>query len=874
MGKMKSSGPTLSILPRATEIGLTVLSLALAVSASSGCGRSPGLNVGDGGIITGDAQPGDGPAPCRPSCEQSCAASVFNQTGCRLPITRAACISRCRNRANDPGIACLQKLACDHKQTCRSVDSCLRNPTAPDLQVRNFVAQSSRPGALEYQAQVCNRGSARSQPTQVHFYNNRSSAPKAGTTGDSHVSLPALSPGDCQSVISNSSGVAAGTYRSWVMVDANQAVPESDETNNVDGPVVVTVRGDGRQPDLQITSWSAIPSGTNRVRYSFTICNRGNSVASATTLAIYFNLSSRPTRTTKRSRSLSTPALKPGSCRAATVTQTLSPGRYRSWAFIDPDDKINESSERNNIPGPRNFQIRSGGLADLRVVGLSVSQSGTTVSYRARVCNVGSGSSANTRVEIYFNRFSAPTSSSSADRSISVAAMPPGSCRLATTSARLRPGTYRSWAYVNRRRSSNESNFNNNVLGPRIFVVRTTGRPDLVVSLSASTTPTSGVSYRARVCNRGGAVSSATLLGLYVNRSSAPGPFTPADRVVSVPALASGGCTTLVTTTNLPPGSYRSWVFVDRFDRINESNENNNVGGPAQFTIAGGQPDLVITDFTDTVLPTGSVRFVARVCNTGSARAGAARLALFFDPPGRPSTRQPGADQVRFQSGLAVGGCVSIATTANLSPGRHVSWASTDHFDNVKESNENNNIVGRVVFVPTTSADLRIEQFSAQPSGTTVTYQMRICNRGSSSSRSTVLRLYFNRFSQPSPFSPADRQLSVPSLGPNGCIGLSPQVTLGQGSYRSWAFVDPTNLVSESNENNNIAGPETFSVSSGNTATCQKICQTLNSPCNIIPLGAVAQCTAFCSSRPTSKIQCAEKAAATGQCFNIVQCLQ
>jgi hypothetical protein len=58
-------------------------------------------------------------------------------------------------------------------------------------------------------------------------------------------------------------GLAPGAYSSWTYADPEQWVDESDDGNNIAGPLQVQIAGSGIEgPELEITYFDAISDGS------------------------------------------------------------------------------------------------------------------------------------------------------------------------------------------------------------------------------------------------------------------------------------------------------------------------------------------------------------------------------------------------------------------------------------------------------------------------------------------------------------------------------------------------------------------------------------------------------------------------------------
>jgi subtilase family serine protease len=89
-------------------------------------------------------------------------------------------------------------------------------------------------GQVAFVATVCNAGRARAPETTTALYYHRADAPAAGcgVAPDLKLKLEALDGGQCVNQTLPHKGVAAGSYRAWVLVDGACALAEADEANN------------------------------------------------------------------------------------------------------------------------------------------------------------------------------------------------------------------------------------------------------------------------------------------------------------------------------------------------------------------------------------------------------------------------------------------------------------------------------------------------------------------------------------------------------------------------------------------------------------------------------------------------------------------
>lgn len=818
------------------RLDVAVLIGAFALALATGCGRTPQ------GLETDASIPDiDGPGPCQPSCEKVCDLAQ----SCSVGLPRTLCMNMCQaSSVPPPSIICLQQLVCGADSSCSRARRCISNPDVPDLTVESFNSTSPSRGALRYTARVCNRGSGRTATgVNVHFYRDRSTPPRAGQRGQVVRTTSTLAAGQCATITATESNLAGRTYRTWVQADAENRVLETNENNNVRGPDSTFVQGgQTNRADLIVSLTAAVtgtpgPGNTRSVRYSARVCNVGQQAAPSTRVDLYYNRFTRPTSSSSSNRSLFVSGLSAGQCRSTSATAYLTPGTHRSWAYVDRNNSIIESNEGNNVNGPRTVVVPGGGgLADLRVSSLTSTQAPNfRRTYRITVCNDGSGSASRVYVALYYNRSSRPTSSSARSQTIYLGTIGARQCRSTTRTATLAAGTYRSWAYADYFNRVPETNESNNVRGPILFTVSGT-RPDLSVSSFTSRPGPSGLTYYSvRVCNFGGPMARSATIGVYYNRSTPPPLLSTPSRTSSV-FLGPGSCSTRTISARLSGGTYRSWVYVDYNNRVQETNESNNRRGPLTVTVGNGQlSDLRISSFNAQVSFNGFVYYYATICNVGGSYAASSNLGIYYNRTTAP-TPSSTISYSTYVPALAPGACTSRTVSRLLSGGTYRSWAYIDRLRRVPESNENNNVGGPVTFtVQGGQSDLRILNFIGYQSGSRVIYQATVCNNGTGTATTSRVGVYYNRLVAPKINETPDRTITISTLVAGACTTRSTSATLGAGTYRSWALADYQNQITETNENNNTAGPRTVTVSGGGLADLQVVSLTAS----LAPTGQV-----------------------------------
>lgn len=159
--------------------------------------------------------------------------------------------------------------------------------------------------------------------------------PVSGTTAASaNVSAP-LAAGQSVTVslaITNPTAVFTGTHTGWIVADTGNAIVEADETNNNAFTALNAL------PDLNLTATDIAGDGPVII----TAHNIGLTTASSVTIAIYRD---GLTGTLLYSDTIGSIAVGG----TDTVTVTLSSDDYELYVHLDPDNRIPENDESNNL---------------------------------------------------------------------------------------------------------------------------------------------------------------------------------------------------------------------------------------------------------------------------------------------------------------------------------------------------------------------------------------------------------------------------------------------------------------------------------------------------------------------------------------------
>lgn len=225
---------------------------------------------------------------------------------------------------------------------------------------------------------VTNRGGAGAGvPAGLRLFASADGVLDAGDTLLGARSVSILSAGEAETEdieFTVPASLTGGSYNLFAVVDQENAIAESDETNNTSLPVAVTIGASGNgggggggggggnnntAPDLSATlispSTPLVPNQEARVLV--TIRNDGGSRVRGVGLSVYATRGQTPdpaTDTLLGSRTIST--LSAGETETEDVEfrvpASLAGQTLRLYAFIDPSGVFAESNEANNVSTP------------------------------------------------------------------------------------------------------------------------------------------------------------------------------------------------------------------------------------------------------------------------------------------------------------------------------------------------------------------------------------------------------------------------------------------------------------------------------------------------------------------------------------------
>lgn len=227
---------------------------------------------------------------------------------------------------------------------------------------------------------------------------------------------------------------------------------------------------------------------------------------------------------------------------------------------------------------------QGGGQPDLRVSAASGSISGGQLDLNVTIQNDGGGSASNFWVDVFIDRGS-PSVGETGDDFEWVTWLSAGSSTNLSFSIPVSSGSHTVTVFADTNDDLDESDEDDNLFTTTVSSSSGGGSSslaDLAITYFDYLYETGYVYYAVDVKNQGGATASASFyVDVWVDRDDTPTLYEDGDAWTSLSSVAAGAT---VTADFLLYGVYCSWcwswVMVDGYDVIDESNESNNVSGP------------------------------------------------------------------------------------------------------------------------------------------------------------------------------------------------------------------------------------------------------------------------------------------------------
>jgi subtilase family serine protease len=455
----------------------------------------------------------------------------------------------------------------------------------PDLVVQSLTgpAGAGSGTSITVNDTTRNQGGGAASASSTRFYLSSNAALDALDTLLGARAVPGLAAAGssaASTTLAIPASIASGSYYLLAQADADGAVAETSEANNVAAASILI------GPDLLISAVSAPPTAGAGVTIGVTETTRNaGGAAGASVTRIHFSTNSVLDASDTLLGSRAVPALAAGATSTATTSVTIpagvAPGSYYLIAQADGEGALVETIEANNL----NFVTVLVGpdLIVQSVTGPVASGPGLTINVNDTTRNQGGGSAAASATRFFLSANTLLDASDLLLGARTLAELAPASNSAGTTTltipAGAAPGAYYLIAQADGGLAVAETQEANNTALVAIAI-----GPDLIVpwmtapsSIGAGATISIGDTTR----NTGGADAPATTTRIYLSTNGAVDASDVLLGSRSVPALAPGTSSSGTTSVTVPagtaPGLYFVIVKADADGLLAEAQEINNL---------------------------------------------------------------------------------------------------------------------------------------------------------------------------------------------------------------------------------------------------------------------------------------------------------
>lgn len=515
-------------------------------------------------------------------------------------------------------------------------------------------------------------------------------------------------------------GMAAGNYFIGVIVDATNAVVESNETNNwrADSATIQITAPPNVDLRAMLVDGPAAADGGTNIAVTTAVRNQGTADSGSYTVWYYISTDANITTGDIRVKSVTRPALGGGAqqqwAESITVPATLATGNYYLGVIVDPLNTLTETAENNNVLAESTaIRITQPSLIDLTVTnvdGPTTNIRGTPMSVVSNVGNLGSGASGNFTVSYYLSTDATINTADRLLKTVTRTSINGGSNQQWTESITLPSavtgGTYYLGMIVDPANSIRERVETNNWRADTATVaVSVPPSIDFLPTLVDGPAAADGgamISVSTSVRNQGTTNAASYGIAYYLSTDAT---ITTADlrlKTVTRPALNAGTLQQWVESvaipTTLATGNYYIGVIVDPTNAVAEISETNNILGDST-SIRITQPSQIDLTPTSVDGPTAaqrgnSVAVMTNVSNAGSVTSGSFNVNYYISTDASIST---GDTLLKSVSRAAISGSGNVQWTetvtipSTLAAGTYYIGVVVDPGNAIRERNEANN---------------------------------------------------------------------------------------------------------------------------------------------------------------------------------------
>jgi len=615
------------------------------------------------------------------------------------------------------GNPCTKDACTAGKCTAAPIPGCIVGPDLVAVSVKSGSPSYVAGSLAAYVAVTKNGGMANSGPYVESIWLSADDKIDKSDILLKDVGRPSLAAGKSTttgSTIKLPDATKGGTWHLLLQLDRAGKVKEGNEKNNVvaykltikDKPKLIDLK-----PTYLKTSTATYPAGAAMYTYYWD-ANVGKATAPTHGVRFYLSTDTKIDAKDKVLKSFNVSAIGAGKTRKSAtwlyLPLNLKPGTWYIGFWTDPDNKIYEISDANNV---RFYKITVKAPADLKPAELKLSKSsikpGSQFTLTLTESNIGGWASGNYYDTVYLSKDATITTKDKYLKNLSRPTLAAGGKRKVATAITLptltKPGTWYVGVIMDRYNKVKEGDEKNNTIAFKIVV---TAAADLnsftLTSDKAVYKPgdTAKLSFGER--NLGSASSGGYTSGFYISPNATISLkdklLKNLPRVSLAPGKVSYGKIDVVLPKTLATGTWYLGLYADNGSKVAESNEGNNTRyWKITISPTGKAIDLQPTYFKSTkswyyAKNTVTVNFTEK--NNGNVSSGSFTTGFYLSTNTAITTQDTylgKLDRVAIDPGKSAAGKASFKLPSPLKPGTWYLGVISDYKNVVKEATESNN---------------------------------------------------------------------------------------------------------------------------------------------------------------------------------------
>jgi len=305
------------------------------------------------------------------------------------------------------------------------------------------------------------------------------------------------------------------------------------------------------------------------------------------------------------------------------------------------------------------------------------------------------------------------------------------------------------------------------------------------------------ISIDATICNIGDINAESILVSFYDGDPNAGGTLI-ANQIVN--SISPEACATASVTWNAMSGTHNIYVVVDPLNDIAELSETNNMAYKTLTVL----PELKLSDkdiaFSNDEPVDGEYITISAIVHNPSGINVNRVIVEFYD--GDPTTTGTLIDTKTIS--VAAKSYTTVSTAWMFTTGAHHIYVAIDPNDIIGELDETNNVafkaIGSLIDLIVEPMCIIFSNYNPVP-GTTIKINVTIINNGTAPATGVLVKIYEN---STSPGSLIGSQI-IGNIDSNWTEFISIDWTTSFGVHKIIVLVDPSNIILEIDETNNIA---------------------------------------------------------------------